>query len=110
MRKSSSQKSAAFILASLSPMILIFDAPSSSMGNMGMHLDAKSEHLHAAAYVLSAACLIGGVALFKAASRNKAKAKAINTNLSVQMEHVQVATSKRSFQSFPALGIKIRWD
>jgi hypothetical protein len=108
MRKSATQKSAAFILASLSPMILIFDTPSTSMTGRGINSDGKSEHLHAASYVLSAACLIGGVALFKAASRNRAKAK--DKNFSIQLEHVQIATSKRSFQSLPALGIKIGWD
>lgn len=58
------------------------------------------------AYVLSGACLVGGIYLFTAASKNKRKAKAAMT---MGMEKTEVLRYGSVYKrSFPAVGFKIR--
>jgi len=108
LKKSKHQKTAAWILTGAGTaglaITLASDATRAIFSIGTVEPEYKS---YAVPYLLSAACVVGGIYLFIASSKNKKKAKAASAFINMEKVPVLHGTSVIN-QSFPVIGVKIK--
>ncbi len=115
LKRSKAQKTGAWVLTAWGTagllITLVADATQTVGGGFLYLISAgtyEQEHKpYTGAYLLSGACVVGGIYLFTASSKNKRKAKAMS--ITMGMEKTEVLKYNSVYKrSFPTVGLRIR--
>lgn len=106
LRKSKTQKTFAWILTGAGVGIIAIGALTQSYVDGFTGVANEKNSTSPIVYAVGGTCIVGGVLLFVAASKNRKKANGVSVSFNIE-QLMLPKTNAMSYQAYPALGIKL---